>query len=317
MIEERFIVEPASWTVDLPELRRVREAVFIDEQKVPLSEEWDELDPRCHHVLARDRERRAIGTGRLTPDGKIGRMAVLPAWRGIGVGTAILRVLIEQARELGLPAVRLHAQRHAIGFYEKFGFEAYGEEFSEAGIPHRRMRLWLADSAAPPPLAARQQQASVREFDSLLEARALALELLAATGRRLWIYSRDLDPLLLDDSELLEALRQIALSGRGADIRILVQSLDRVLHEGHRLLNLAQRLTSSIQLRIPCSEDRSYAAAFIINDRAGYLYRPLAGRYEGEGSLHHIGRHDELLSLFEQHWQRAEPSPELRTVTIG
>ncbi len=63
-----FHVEPADYTTDFQDLRSVRETVFVVEQQVPLKLEWDELDPRCHHMLARDREHRPIGTGRLTPE---------------------------------------------------------------------------------------------------------------------------------------------------------------------------------------------------------------------------------------------------------
>ena len=96
---------------------------------MPLELEWDDLDPRSHHVLARDRDGHPIGTGRLTPEHKIGRMAVLPAWRGKGVGEGLLLALIEKARQLAWPEVSLHAQVDAIGFYAKFGFQAYGERF--------------------------------------------------------------------------------------------------------------------------------------------------------------------------------------------
>ena len=70
-----FRVEPADYQTDFQDLRRVREPVYVIEQNVPIELEWDALDPLCHHVIARDADNRAIGTGRLTPEGKIGRMA--------------------------------------------------------------------------------------------------------------------------------------------------------------------------------------------------------------------------------------------------
>jgi len=110
---------------------------------VPLELEWDELDPKCRHVLARDDAHRPIGTGRLTPEHKIGRMAVLKEWRGRGVGEALLLALIEQARELGVPEVSLHAQVDAIGFYEKLGYRVCSDEFQEVTIPHFEMEKKL------------------------------------------------------------------------------------------------------------------------------------------------------------------------------
>src|SRR5437868_3513926 len=114
-----FRIEPADYTADLKDLRAVREPVFVIEQNVTLELEWDELDPRSHHVIARDAEQRPIGTGRLTPEHKIGRMAVLKPWRGRGVGDALLRALIEKARELGWSEVTLNSQASATGFYQK------------------------------------------------------------------------------------------------------------------------------------------------------------------------------------------------------
>ncbi|KPK58467.1 MAG: GNAT family N-acetyltransferase [Gammaproteobacteria bacterium] len=135
-----FSIRRADWDKDRDVIRRVRQAVFVVEQSVPADLEWDGQDEACLHVLAESSNRDVIGTGRLQPSGKIGRMAVLRPWRGIGVGSAILRALIVAASELGIDEVYLHAQNRAVPFYDRFGFEAEGDEFMEAGIPHRLMR---------------------------------------------------------------------------------------------------------------------------------------------------------------------------------
>lgn len=124
-------------------IRSVREAVFVNEQKVPVELEWDGLDPECMHVLARVSDGTPVGTGRLTPDDHIGRMAVLRQWRGRGVGTAILRALLDLARRQGRRRISLNSQTAAMPFYARIGFEASGPEFIEAGIPHRKMALDL------------------------------------------------------------------------------------------------------------------------------------------------------------------------------
>ena len=105
MIREDFRVEPADWTADHAELRTVRDAVFVDEQKVPIEDEIDAFDPISRHVLARDAEDRPIGTGRLSPQRLIGRMAVLREWRRRGVGEALLKSLLDEARALVFPHV--------------------------------------------------------------------------------------------------------------------------------------------------------------------------------------------------------------------
>ncbi len=143
MNERGFRVIAADYRRDLERLRAVREPVFIVEQQVPMALEWDELDPLSVHALAVDTENRPIGTGRLTPEHKIGRMAVLADWRGTGVGAALLAHLLDQARRLGYPVIELNAQVGALNFYARHGFVPYGEQFDEAGIRHQAMRLAL------------------------------------------------------------------------------------------------------------------------------------------------------------------------------
>lgn len=139
----KFTVRSATWRDDFGALQVLRRRVFIVEQQVPESLEWDEADAVCTHALALDAQGNPVATGRLLPDGHIGRMAVLPECRRRGVGSAVLNFLIGCARQQGFKAVQLNAQTHALGFYARRGFVARGDEFMEAGIPHREMTLKL------------------------------------------------------------------------------------------------------------------------------------------------------------------------------
>ncbi|AGY60409.1 GNAT family N-acetyltransferase [Gloeobacter kilaueensis] len=134
-----FAVSSVSWQQCQQELYYVRRLVFIEEQAVPAEIEIDGWDELSIHVLARDLGGEPIGCGRLLPDGHIGRMAVLPAWRGQGVGRALLDCLLDLAQKAGIETVHLSAQVHAIPFYLKAGFVPYGDIYDEAGIPHRAM----------------------------------------------------------------------------------------------------------------------------------------------------------------------------------
>lgn len=126
------------WSTLGPSLEALRREVFIVEQGVPEELEWDEYDAVSVHALALiDGE--AVGCGRLLPDGHIGRMAVRKAFRRQGVGRALLDSLVTTAIGRGLSLLQLHAQIHAQGFYAQAGFVGEGDEFEEAGIPHRRM----------------------------------------------------------------------------------------------------------------------------------------------------------------------------------
>lgn len=140
-----FIVREVRWADAADRLRAVRAEVFVLEQGVPEDMEWDGLDPLCAHVLATDAGGIAIGTGRLLPDGHIGRMAVIKTRRRTGVGSAVLAALLDIARTRGDGAALLNAQVHASGFYRRAGFHITSGEFMEAGIPHVEMRLLLGE----------------------------------------------------------------------------------------------------------------------------------------------------------------------------
>jgi predicted GNAT family N-acyltransferase len=116
----------------------VRKIVFVDEQAVPEDIEIDDIDAQADQVLAFCGGELA-GTGRVTADGRVGRMAVLAEFRGLGVGREILRALLRRARQHGATEFSLSAQCHAIPFYERHGFVAEGSVYAEAGIDHRWM----------------------------------------------------------------------------------------------------------------------------------------------------------------------------------
>ena len=141
MTNKDITVSPADWHADNTDIRRIRETVFIREQNVPPEEEWDDMDAQSQHFLARLGKRDAVGTGRLQPDGKITRMAVLSEARGCGVGAALLEALLVAAVHQGKAVPWLHAQSDAVEFYERYGFAVAGEPFQEAGIEHRLMRM--------------------------------------------------------------------------------------------------------------------------------------------------------------------------------
>ena len=143
MRHKSFAIRAATWLDDRHEISLVRRQVFIVEQKIPESEEWDDADESSSHVLAFSEKRDVVGTGRIEPTGKIARLAVLAEYRGEGVGSAMLTRLVEEARQRGFSQVYLHAQTHALNFYKKFGFVSDEEIFSEGGIPHVVARLDL------------------------------------------------------------------------------------------------------------------------------------------------------------------------------
>lgn len=138
-------VSQTDFEADRDTIYGIRHLVFVVEQCVPEEIEMDEYDPVATHVLAYIGDR-AVGTGRITREGRIGRMAVLADYRGHGIGRALLEALLDIGRRQGAPRLYLSAQTQAIPFYEKFGFVAEGPVYQDAGIDHRRME-WSGPGA--------------------------------------------------------------------------------------------------------------------------------------------------------------------------
>ncbi|WP_316777772.1 GNAT family N-acetyltransferase [Streptomyces sasae] len=156
MSTRAYGVRVAEDPADLAACFAVRKQVFVVEQGVPEDLEYDAYDATALHVLAVREDGEPLGTGRLLYGetaaektggdlslGSLGRLAVSHQARGLGVGVALVRAIEDAARARGLTAVDLHAQTHALGFYERLGYEPYGPEYEEAGIPHRAMRRAL------------------------------------------------------------------------------------------------------------------------------------------------------------------------------
>jgi predicted GNAT family N-acyltransferase len=136
-------------TTDIATCRHLRRVVFIEEQGVAESDEVDDLDDQAIHLLARV-DGVAVGSARLLTYGdvgKVGRVCVLASQRGTGLGAALMRAAVDVFRAMpGMKKVKLGAQVHALGFYERLGFVALGAVFDDAGIPHREM---VFDLTAP------------------------------------------------------------------------------------------------------------------------------------------------------------------------
>ncbi len=154
MPAQSFIVRSVSWADPLvASVKDIRVRVFVQEQKVPIAEEFDRHDPSAYHVLVFDAGGVPMGTGRLFADANdaslahIGRMAVLPEGRGRGFGAAIMKELMAESVRRGFARIILSAQQHAVGFYARFGFHPSGELYMDVDIPHIDMMKILEGAA--------------------------------------------------------------------------------------------------------------------------------------------------------------------------
>lgn len=135
-----------SRTDDVATCLALRRTVFIEEQGVSEADEMDDRDGEAIHLLAR-LDGLAVGTARILadpPEGRIGRICVLAAHRGTGIGVALVEAALGLLHGTGgVETAALGAQMHALDFYRRFGFEAEGPIYDDAGIPHRKMVLSL------------------------------------------------------------------------------------------------------------------------------------------------------------------------------
>jgi predicted GNAT family N-acyltransferase len=136
------LIELMTWDEARPHASPIRFTVFVEEQGVPRDIELDEQDAVSVHAVVFEKDK-AVATGRLLPDGHIGRMAVLKDWRNRGIGGLMLQKLVERAKSRGDREVVLSAQVHAAAFYRAHGFVEEGSEYLEAGIRHQAMKRRL------------------------------------------------------------------------------------------------------------------------------------------------------------------------------
>lgn len=159
---------------------------------------------------------------------------------------------------------------------------------------------------------------SEREFETerAEELRGVLLELAQQTRRTLDLVSRHLDPPLYDHEEFVEAVKQLVLGSPRARVRLLILDPAPLVSQGHRLMPLAQRLSSYIELRVPAPEHREFNEAWLVADKDGYAHRRFSDRYEATCNFHDPRLATHLTNRFDELWQRAQPDPNLRRLHL-
>lgn len=308
-------------------LQEVRAKVFIEEQGVARDVEWDGQDDTAEHFLAINEAGQSIGCARLLPSGQIGRMAVLAEHRGSGIGFRLLQTAVEHAKESGFQKVFLHAQTHAESFYRRGGFLPAGDEFMEAGIPHQNMEMELpiafeavADverpailKAAPDPAS---EHAELLQHDGEPACRRGIVEGVQWANRTIRIYSQYLDHVLFDDQAVVDALSSFVRRGPPATLKILVHTTNLVISRGHRLLELARRLDSKIEIRLVPGELAEDSHSCVILDELAFLMLPDYRDYKAFSNRYDPAQADKLAARFDYLWRRSASDPELRALRL-
>ncbi|MFI8033484.1 GNAT family N-acetyltransferase [Acinetobacter sp. ABJ_C3_5] len=133
-----YQVKQGIWDQLQQDAKLIRTLVFIQEQGIAEADEWDEQDAISQHFVVYDQDQ-PIATARLLQNNSVGRVAVLKAYRGQGLGQMIMQEILAYARQQQRKFLHLSSQVHAISFYEQLGFAVQGEAYDECGIPHIEM----------------------------------------------------------------------------------------------------------------------------------------------------------------------------------
>ncbi len=266
-------VEITNWEKSESELCAIRREVFIEEQGVS---EQDELDGKDHlytQVIVRSKNHiEAIGCARISPEGKIGRVAIVKNFRGLGVGQKLMEFCTQAVLEKG-QTPKLDAQTSAIGFYESLGYACEGEVFMDANIPHKHMKFALASffvtqtntnessetnySPEPQPLR--------RALKSTQDCEASLLNCLEQSRAELMITCSTALLRLVSSHQFLEALKTKLLTNTDSEVKIVIGSYDSGATLIRSLIDLSRRLPSKLKLKCLNTDQNDFSALIITN----------------------------------------------------
>ncbi|SFX03673.1 GNAT family N-acetyltransferase [Marinospirillum alkaliphilum] len=313
----RLVARQGSWEQLGEDCRLIRHKVFVAEQQIPADEEWDEQDAVSEHFLLLVNDR-PVATARVTPDGKIGRLAVLQPLRGKGLGEKIMQRAIEHCRRIGLKKVGLNAQISALGLYQKLGFKAAGEEYMEVGIPHLPMELELTTE--------QQQDSQLTESDILdslpttnqlriqgHEQLRLCITTLIKQASRSFALET---PAYIDQwfsEDTLSPLLSLARRHQHSRVQCLLGETRQFARQGGALLKLYQRAPSHIEIRQSHALYRPAQQALLLIDERHLLWWP---HYRESRAELYTAEHREAYraaQAFKVNWSKAEVSRHLQT----
>jgi len=317
-------VRKYSWQLAPADVRNIRQTVFVDEQKVPPELEWDDTDEIADHYLMVLPDNTPAGVARLfstlEETAHIGRMAILPAHRGKGLGEVLLRHLVSEASER-FTELQLSAQEHAIPFYQRSGFHVCSDLYNDAGIPHVDMRC-LAPTQVNDAYSTRENPMLLGEdrdawlFDRENTMVELIDSLAGQARQRLWLYDRVLDHDLYDRLRFRELISGLARRHRLSDVRLLIHDDKPLVQRRHQIVELMRRLPSRIELRLVNEDYPVDDQPFVLADREGVVYRHDFYKPEGYATFANSGRVKQLAESFQRMWDAGKSSLELRELPL-
>ena len=329
-------VIPVTWQSHESDLRRIRQAVFVEEQRTPKALEFDAEDLAAMHILALNSAGVALGCARLLENGLMSRVAVLAEARGKGIAEQLVNALIEAALSQSLTKVFLHAPHEARAFYKKLEFIPTGASFMVAGIKHltmeRALPIPFAASGArktrivqsidrPEPLMKADNRSlsaasDLREFADENTAIEQLLTIIAGARRSLRIYSPTLDHTLFDQPRVVDLVSSFARSAPSSHVDILLRDSQLIVARGHSLAELGRRLDEKMLIRRLPGSIKSEQQSWIVADNNGLWVQSEPEGYRGWSDAWNPLQAERFGRRYTQLWDRSGPDPELRLLRI-
>ncbi|MFL0799850.1 MAG: GNAT family N-acetyltransferase [Agarilytica sp.] len=297
-----FSIRLASWSTEAKMLTNLRHIVFVEEQNVPIELELDEFDndETTQHFIG-ELDGIPVAAGRLLITGQLGRICILKEHRRKGYGTALLKHIAQHAlRQPNLPNLSLNAQTSALGLYEQCYFTPNGETFLDANLPHQRMLFQHENGSA---FATLFDNSVIRLNNAQYFSHHLK-HIFACGKRTAYILSTALDPKVFT-TEVANKLSKMARSHHRVDIKILVQDTSSLGSNHHPIVDLAQRLPSSITLHKLHEPPYTISEGYAVVDQSFMVYFNDEKNVEGFAT-YRAGpesktRLEEFTTLWEQH----------------
>lgn len=174
----------------------------------------------------------------------------------------------------------------------------------------------MSDKSSNPDARILGKSGGKLDLHGLAAVRDASADLTAQAERSLLLFSRTLDPRIYDQQPFLDGIQRLAMFSEHSRIRILLLDNQRLVKYNHRLLEVARRLTSRIELRRPIAEYAERGDEYLVADLSGYLYREHAGEYDGHADFHDLLQAQQLQDQFDEAWEHAQPDPDLRRLYL-
>lgn len=331
---KEFDTAEVTWRDRGNTIRKIREAILVGELGLPASMIEDDTDETAIHWVAEDREGQVIGVARMNLEGEISRLAVDEAHRGQGIGYSLLELAVRKATRFGYASVRLNGMTTLAPLYDKAGFHAITEPESVYGYQHqwfehpieatdedvhpdpRRALAWGDEYSAGDVTYTLGRDNQILLLRREEEFARVIVEMARQARRNLRIYSPMLDHKLYDQAALREICSSLARKNRYTTVEILIYDSNRIIKNGHALLGISRKLSSSIAIRIVHPDYRQTNHEYVLADGYGIVYRTDPELYEGYANFHDVSGNNRLGREFQIAWESSLSDPNLRQLKI-